>query len=40
VAVSNNWSCACAPYIMKMIEKVSKKTFIENVEHSKLWPNK
>jgi hypothetical protein len=40
VAVSNNWSCAYAPYIMKMIEKVSKKTFVKNVEHTKLWPNK
>jgi hypothetical protein len=25
---------------MKMIEKVSKKTFVKNVEHTKLWPNK
>jgi hypothetical protein len=40
VAVSNNWSCAYAPYIMKMIEKVSKKTFVKNVEHTKLQPNK
>jgi hypothetical protein len=40
VAVSNNWSCAYAPYIMKMIEKVSKKTFVKNVERTKLQPNK
>jgi hypothetical protein len=40
VVVSNNWSCACAPYIIKMIEKVSKKTFVKNVEHTKLWSNK
>jgi hypothetical protein len=40
VAVSNNRSCAYAPYIMKMIEKVSKKTFVKNVEHTKLQPNK
>jgi hypothetical protein len=25
---------------MKMIEKVSKKTFVNNVEHTKLKPNK
>jgi hypothetical protein len=23
-----------------MIEKVSKKTFVKNVQHTKLWPNK
>jgi hypothetical protein len=40
VAVSNNRSCAYAPYIMKMIEKFSKKTFVKNVEHTKLRPNK
>jgi hypothetical protein len=40
VVVSNNRSCPYAPYIMKMIEKVSKKTFVKNVEHTKLWPNK
>jgi hypothetical protein len=40
VVVSNNRSCAYAPYIMKMIEKVNKKTFVKNVEHTKLWPNK
>jgi hypothetical protein len=40
VAVSNNWSCAYALYIMKIIEKVSKKTFVKNIEHIKLWPNK
>jgi hypothetical protein len=40
VIVSNNRSCAYAPYIMKMIEKVNKKTFVKNVEHTKLWPNK
>jgi hypothetical protein len=40
VAVSNNRSCSYAPYIMKIIEKVSNKTFVKNVEHTKLWPNK
>jgi hypothetical protein len=25
---------------MKMIEKVSKKTFVKNIEHTKLRPNK
>jgi hypothetical protein len=40
VVVSNNRSCAYAPCIMKMIEKVSKKTFVKNVEHTKLRPNK
>jgi hypothetical protein len=25
---------------MKMIEKVSKKTLVKNVEHTKRWPNK
>jgi hypothetical protein len=40
VPVSNNRSCAYAPYIMKMIEKVSKKIFVKNVEHTKLQPNK
>jgi hypothetical protein len=40
VAVSNNRSCAYALYIMKMIKKVSKKTFVKNVEHTKLRPNK
>jgi hypothetical protein len=25
---------------MKMIEKVSKKTLVKNVEHTKCWPNK
>jgi hypothetical protein len=37
--VSNNRSCAYAPYIMK-IEKVSKKTFVKNIENTKLWPYK
>jgi hypothetical protein len=40
VAVSNDRSCTYAPYIMKMIEKVSKKTFMKNVQHTKLQPNK
>jgi hypothetical protein len=40
VVVSNNRSCAYAPYIMKMIEKVSKKTFVKNIEHTNLRPNK
>jgi hypothetical protein len=34
--ISNNRLCAYAPYIMKMIEKISKKTFVNNVEHTKL----
>jgi hypothetical protein len=40
VAVSNNRSCVYAPYIMKMIEKISKKTFAKNGEHTKLRSNK
>jgi hypothetical protein len=40
VVVSNNRSCAYAPYIMKMVENVSRKTFVKNIEHTKLWPNK
>jgi hypothetical protein len=40
VTVSNNRSCVYAPYIMKMIEKVSKKIFVKNVEHTKLYLNK
>jgi hypothetical protein len=40
VAVSNNQSCAYAPYIIKIIEKVCKKTFVKSVEHTKLQPNK
>jgi hypothetical protein len=40
VAVSNNRSCAYAPYIMKIIEQVSNKTFVNNIEHTKLWSNK
>jgi hypothetical protein len=40
VADSNNWLCAYAPYIMKIIEKVSNKTFMKNVEHTKLRANK
>jgi hypothetical protein len=40
VAIYNNRSCAYAPYIIKMIEKVSKKTFVKNIEHTKLRPNK
>jgi hypothetical protein len=40
VAVSDNWSCAYEHYIIKTIEKVSKKTFVKNIEHTKLWPNK
>jgi hypothetical protein len=40
VDVSNNQSCDYASYIIKMIEKVSKKTFVKNVEHTKLGPNK
>jgi hypothetical protein len=40
VDVSNNRSCAYAPYIMKMIEKLSKKTFVKNILHTKHRPNK
>jgi hypothetical protein len=40
VDISNNRSCAYEPYIMKMIEKVKKKTFVKNVKHTKLRPNK
>jgi hypothetical protein len=40
VDVSNNLSCAYAPYILKMIEKVRKKTFVKNVEHTNLRHNK
>jgi hypothetical protein len=36
VVVSNNQSYAYAPYIMKMIEKVRKKKFVKNIEHTKL----
>jgi hypothetical protein len=39
-AVSNNRLCAYAPYIMKMIEKASKKAFVKNIEHTKFQPNK
>jgi hypothetical protein len=40
VTISNNQSCAYAPYIMKMIEEISKKTVVKNVQHTKLQPNK
>jgi hypothetical protein len=40
VVVSNNRSCDYAPYIIKVIEKVSKKTFVKIVEHTILQPNK
>jgi hypothetical protein len=40
LTVSNNQSCAYAPYIMKMIEKVSKQIFVKNIVHTKLQPNK
>jgi hypothetical protein len=40
VAITSKQSCAYAPYIMKMIEKVSKKTFVKNVEHTKFQSNK
>jgi hypothetical protein len=38
VSISSYQLCAYA--IMKMIEKVSKKTFVKNVERIKLQPNK
>jgi hypothetical protein len=33
IAISNNHSCAYAPCIMAMIEVVSKRTFVKDVEH-------
>jgi hypothetical protein len=38
IAISNNCSCAYAPYIMAMIEVVSKHTFVKDVELIPLHP--
>jgi hypothetical protein len=40
IAISNNRSCAYAPYIMALIEIVSKQTFVKDVEHTPLHPKK
>jgi hypothetical protein len=40
IAISNNRSCAYAPYMMAMIEAVSKHTFVKDVEHIPLHPKK
>jgi hypothetical protein len=40
IAISNNRSCAYAPYILALIEIVSKRTFVKNVEHTPLRPKK
>jgi hypothetical protein len=40
IAISNNRSCAYAPYIIAMIEAVSKRTFVKDVEHIPLHPKK
>jgi hypothetical protein len=40
IAINNNRSCAYAPYIMAMIEAVSKRTFVKDVEHIPLHPKK
>jgi hypothetical protein len=40
IAISNNRSFAYAPYIMAMIEAVSKHTFVKDVEHIPLHPKK
>jgi hypothetical protein len=34
IAISNNRSCAYAPYIMALIKTVSKQTFVKDVEHT------
>jgi hypothetical protein len=40
IAISNNRSCAYAPYIMALVEAMSKRTFIKDVEHIPLHPKK
>jgi hypothetical protein len=40
IAISNIRSCAYAPYIMALIETVSKRTFVKDVEHTPLLPKK
>jgi hypothetical protein len=36
IAISNNHSCAYAPYIMASIKVISKRTFVKDVEHTPL----
>jgi hypothetical protein len=33
IAIFNNRSCACAQYIMALVETVSKRTFVKDVDH-------
>jgi hypothetical protein len=40
IAISNNRSCAYAPYIMALVEAVSKRTFVKDVEHIPLCSKK
>jgi hypothetical protein len=40
IAISNTRSCAYAPYIMALIEIVSIRTFMKDVEHTPLRPKK
>jgi hypothetical protein len=40
IAIANTQSCACAPYIMALIETVSKRTFVKDVEHTPPCPKK
>jgi hypothetical protein len=40
IAIFNNHSCAYAPYIMALVEAVSKRTFVKDVEHISLHPKK
>jgi hypothetical protein len=40
IAISNNLSCAYAPYIMALIKAVSKRTFLKDVDHTPLRPKK
>jgi hypothetical protein len=40
IAISNNRSCAYAPYIIALIETVSKRTLVKDVEHTPLRPKK
>jgi hypothetical protein len=36
IAISNNHSCAYAPYIMASIKVISKRNFVKDVEHTPL----
>jgi hypothetical protein len=40
IAISNNRSCAYAPYIMALIETVSKRMLVKDVEYTPLHPKK